>query len=139
MHAYQHDSETYAVACRPTAVRSKPARAAYSPRYEGRRSRSDALSHGAPRRRRSVHIGDDDVPGSCMPDHRRGHNADGACSGDQDIFAKHVECQSRVYRISEGVEDGRSIAIDSGIVTPDVCHRQRDVFSKRTGAIDAYS
>ena len=47
--------------------------------------------------------------------------------------------QGGVDGVSERVEDGCHIAIDSVIVVPDVGHRQGDVLGKGTGAVNAYA
>src|SRR5690242_11153709 len=67
------------------------------------------------------------------------HDAYGTGSGDQDIFAQDREGERRVDRIAEGIKDGGDLAVDAGVVTPDVGHRKRDVFGECSGTVDAHT
>ena len=42
-------------------------------------------------------------------------------------------------RVAERIEDGRNLPIDSGIMTPDVAHRERDVFGESSGTVHAHT
>ncbi len=70
-------------------------------------------------------------------DHGGGHDADGARAGDQHVFAEHGERERGVDGVAERIEDGGDVEIDAFVVTPDVGHRQRDVFGESAGAVDA--
>src|ERR1700733_2807278 len=72
-----------------------------------------------------------------VPRHRRGHNAYGACAGDEHIFAQDGERERGVNRIAERIEDSRNVRSHMGAVAPDIAHRYRDVFGEGAGPIDA--
>ena len=84
-----------------------------------------------------IDVGDHDVAGAGMADHRRGHDADRPGAGDQHVLAQHVELQGRVDRVAEGIEDRLDVAGNGRVVDPDVGHRQRQVFGERAGPVDA--
>ena len=53
------------------------------------------------------------------------------------ILAQHVELKRRVDGVAERVEDRLHVAGDIRVVSPHVGHRQRQVFGKRAGPVDA--
>ena len=61
-----------------------------------------------------VHVGDDDVAGAGVPDHRRGHDADRPGAGDQHVLAQHVERQGGVHGVAERIEDRLHVAVNAG-------------------------
>lgn len=73
-----------------------------------------------------IYIGDDDVSCTGVLGDCGCHDADRACTGDQDIFAENFKSQSRVYRVAKRVKYRCNIEIDAGFVFPDVgvrhCH-----------------
>ena len=84
-----------------------------------------------------VEVGDGDVAGAGVADDGDGHEADGACAGDEHVFAEDGEGEGGVDGVAEGVEDGGDVFGDALVVTPDVGHGEGDVFGKGAGAIDA--
>ena len=84
-----------------------------------------------------IHVGHDDVPGPGVPDDLCRHDADRPSAGDQHVLAEQIELERGVHGVPERVEDRRHIAVDVRIVSPDVGHRQREVFGERARAIDA--
>src|SRR5450759_5285701 len=58
------------------------------------------------------------------------HDPDGPRAGDQHVLAQHRKGERGVHRVAEGVEDGGDVEIDSLVMTPDIGHRQRDVFGE---------
>ena len=86
-----------------------------------------------------INVGNHDVPRSRMPGNRRGHYPNGSSPGDQHIFADNVEGEGRVNCVAKRIEDGCHIAIDAGIVPPDVGHRQRNELRETSRPVDAYS
>src|SRR5262249_11797400 len=49
-------------------------------------------------------------------------------AGNQHVFPEHIKCKCGVNGITEGIENRSHVAIDDGIVSPQVCHRQSDEF-----------
>ncbi len=70
-----------------------------------------------------VGVGDDDVAGSGVTGYGCRHDADGACSGDEDVFAEDGKGERGVNGIAEGIEDGGDLVVDAWCVLPDVGHR----------------
>src|SRR5439155_1164270 len=87
---------------------------------------SELFHHSVERRRREVHrerrakparesepvvvaVGDDDVACADESADRRGHHADRARAGDEDIFASELERQRAVHGVAERVEAGADL------------------------------
>jgi hypothetical protein len=84
-----------------------------------------------------VGIGDDDVAGTGVAGDGGGHDADGAGSGDEDIFAEDGKGQGGVDGVAEGIEDSGDLAGDAGSMLPDVGHGEDDVLGEGTVAVDS--
>ncbi len=77
--------------------------------------------------------------GSGVSSYRCGHDADGAGSGDEDIFTKDGEGQRSVDGVAEGIEDGCDLVRDAWAMLPDVRHRKDDVLGECAVAVYAYA
>jgi hypothetical protein len=86
-----------------------------------------------------VGIGDDDEARTGVASDCGGHDADGAGSGNQDIFAEHGKRERGVDGVAEGVEDRGDLVRHAVAVDPDVRHREDNVFGERAVAVDADS
>src|SRR5579863_3388936 len=62
-----------------------------------------------------VNVGDHHVACTGVADHGGGHDADGAGTGNQDVFAQYIERERSMHGIAEGIEDGSRIAVHSWI------------------------
>ena len=86
-----------------------------------------------------IHIGNYDMARAGVAHHGNSHDADGPGAGDQHVFSEHRKRERCVDSVAEGVKDCSNFLIDTGMVTPDVGHRQRNEFGKSARAIDAYA
>ena len=84
-----------------------------------------------------VGIGDDDVSGTGVAGDGCGHDADGAGTGDEDVFTEDGEGEGGVDGVAKGIEDGGDFERDAGGVLPDVGHGQDDELGEGAVAIDA--
>ena len=84
-----------------------------------------------------VGVGDDDVARPGVAGDGGGHDADGAGTGDEDVFAEDGEGERGVDGVAEGIEDGGDFERDAGGVPPDVGHGQDDELGEGAVAIDA--
>src|ERR1035437_7386425 len=84
-----------------------------------------------------IYIGYNDITGPRMTRDRRSHDADRTRTCDQNVLAKHLEGKSCMDRISERIEDSRDLEIDVILMTPNVRHRQSDVFGEAAICINA--
>jgi hypothetical protein len=86
-----------------------------------------------------VGVGDDDIAGSGVTGNRRGHDADRACTSDENVFAEDGKGERGVNGVAERIEDGGDLMRDAGRVAPDIGHRDDDVLGEGSVAIDADS
>ena len=84
-----------------------------------------------------IGVGDDDIACSGMTGYGCGHDADGTCSGDEDVFAEDGKGERGVDGVAERIEDGGDLVVDARGVLPDVGHRDDDVLGEGSVAIDA--
>ncbi len=70
--------------------------------------------------------------------HGYGHHADGACSGDENVFTNEIKEEQCVQRF-QGVEDGGYIVSDGFIQFEYVDSGNAYVFGKAAGTVDAYT
>ena len=64
-------------------------------------------------------------------------SADGPRAGDQHVLAQHRKGKRRVHRVAERIENRGDVEIDSRSMTPDVGHRQDDIFGERARPVHA--
>ena len=62
---------------------------------------------------------------------------DRARAGDEHVFTHHRKRKRRMHRVAEGIEDGRDLMVDAGVMPPDVGHWQRDEFGECAGTVHA--
>ncbi len=84
-----------------------------------------------------IHIGNDDIARTGVPDDGGGHEADRTRAGDQHVFAEDVEAERGVHGVAEGIEDAGHIKVDARAVVPHVAHGQGEILREGAGAVDA--
>ena len=77
------------------------------------------------------------MPGAGVANDRAGHDADRPGASDEHVLAQDWERERGVDGVAEWVEDGGHVAVDLGIVVPDIGHRQGDVLGESARPIDA--
>ena len=84
-----------------------------------------------------VSVGDDDVACADEPADRRGHDADRAGAGDEDVFARELERQRAVHGVAERVEARADLVGHPG--RQDICVRRghAHVLGERPGPLHA--
>ena len=86
-----------------------------------------------------IGVGDDDVARASVASDGGSHDADGAGSGDEDVFAEDGECERGMDGVAEGIEDRGDLVGDAWRVAPDVGHGDDDVLGEGSVAINADS
>ena len=124
---------------RPT---SKPSFIPSSAWTSGSFSRETSTPRVAPilsasARRSRVHVGDDDLSGAAVARDRRGHAADRAGPGDEDVLADEVELEGGVGGVAEGVEAGEDVQRDRGVHGHGVGRRDAEELGEGPGPVDA--
>ena len=67
----------------------------------------------------------------------RGHDADRAGAGDQNVFAKYFEGERRVHGVAKRIKDRGDLQVDVRLVLPDIGHRDGDIFRKPAVRVNA--
>ena len=86
-----------------------------------------------------IDIGHHDVSGSSEPADRGGHAADGAGSGDENVFSDEVPGESGMNSIAERIEGCRQISGDGGIELVDIAVGEGEEFGEGTRPVDSHS
>src|SRR5262245_58746477 len=86
-----------------------------------------------------IHVGDYDVPGPRMADNRGGHHADGARTGYQNVLAEDWKRERGVDGVPKWIENRSDLPRYCWMVSPDIGHRQRNVFREGAGPIHAHA
>ena len=84
-----------------------------------------------------IHVGDDNIPGAGVANHRGRHNPDRPRARDQHVLAQYGKVQRRVHRVAEGVEDRLDVARQGRVVDPDVGHGQGKILGVGPRPVDA--
>src|SRR5579859_6112529 len=79
------------------------------------------------------------MPRARMASHWNRHDANRPRARNQHILAQYRKRKRGMNCIAKGIEDRRHLLVDTGMVPPDVGHRQGDIFGKRAGAIHPYT
>src|SRR5438093_11753204 len=109
-------------------------------RVERRRCEVHRERRAEPAREREpvvVSVGDDDVACADEPADRRGHDADRAGAGDEDVFARELERQRAVHGVAERVEARADLVGHPGRQDIRVRRGHADVLGERPGPLHA--
>src|SRR6185437_10114895 len=74
-----------------------------------------------------------------MAHHRSGHDSDRSSTRDQNVLAKHRKRKRSVNCIPKRIEYGRDLALDLGIMTPNIRHREHNVLRERARTIHSHA